>query len=86
MAFRLLRLGRRGHGAGGLVAGQRRDGGGDGRGGDARCDEQRAAEPRLSGETIEVDASHSIALSQPDAVADLIQTAVDRTSNVTSAV
>jgi pimeloyl-ACP methyl ester carboxylesterase len=41
---------------------------------------------RMGAETIEVDASHSIALSRPDAVADLIQTAVERTSAVTAAV
>ena len=41
---------------------------------------------RAGAQTIEVDASHSIALSQPEAVADLIQTAVDRTSAVTAAV
>src|ERR687894_1491617 len=35
---------------------------------------------RAGAETIEVDASHSIALSQPKAVADLIQTAVDATT------
>ena len=37
---------------------------------------------RAGAQTIEVDASHSIALSQPKAVADLIQTAVDATSMV----
>jgi pimeloyl-ACP methyl ester carboxylesterase len=41
---------------------------------------------RMAAETIEVDASHSIALSRPDAVADLIKTAVERTSAVTAAV
>ena len=35
---------------------------------------------RAGAEPIEVDASHSIALSQPKAVADLIQTAVDATA------
>ena len=31
---------------------------------------------RAGAQTVEVDASHSIALSQPQAVADLIRTAV----------
>ena len=35
---------------------------------------------RAGARTVEVDASHSIALSQPKAVADLIQTAVDATA------
>jgi hypothetical protein len=37
---------------------------------------------RVGAETIEVDASHSIALSQPNAVADLIRTAVNATNAV----
>jgi len=49
-------------------------------------DAERHMAQRAGAETIEVDASHSIALSQPDAVADLIQTAVNRTSTVTAAV
>src|SRR4051812_36371022 len=49
-------------------------------------DAERHMAKRAGAETIEVDASHSIALSQPDAVADLIQTAVNRTSAVTAAV
>jgi pimeloyl-ACP methyl ester carboxylesterase len=49
-------------------------------------DAERHMAQRAGAETIEVDASHSIALSQPEAVADLIQTAVERTSAVTVAV
>jgi pimeloyl-ACP methyl ester carboxylesterase len=49
-------------------------------------DAERHMARRAGAETIEVDASHSIALSQPDAVADLIQTAVHRTSAVTAGV
>jgi pimeloyl-ACP methyl ester carboxylesterase len=49
-------------------------------------DAERHMAQRAGAETIEVDASHSIALSQPEAVADLIQTAVHRTSTVTAAV
>jgi pimeloyl-ACP methyl ester carboxylesterase len=45
-------------------------------------DAERHMARRAGAETIEVDASHSIALSQPKAVADLIQTAVDATSMV----
>ena len=37
---------------------------------------------RAGAQPIEVDASHSIALSQPTAVADLIRTAVNATSAV----
>ena len=37
---------------------------------------------RASSKAIEVDASHSIALSQPKAVADHIRTALDATSAV----
>ena len=37
---------------------------------------------RAGAQTIEVDASHSIALSQPKAVADLIQTAINATTAV----
>src|SRR3954466_7390621 len=44
-------------------------------------DAERHMAQRAGAETIEVDASHSIALSQPEAVANLIQTAVDRTSS-----
>lgn len=43
-------------------------------------DAQRHMAHRAGADTIEVDASHSIALSQPDAVVGLIQTAVDATS------
>jgi pimeloyl-ACP methyl ester carboxylesterase len=49
-------------------------------------DAERHMAQRAGAETIEVDASHSIALSQPEAVADLIQTAVDRTSATAAAV
>ena len=38
---------------------------------------------RAGAQTIEVDASHSIALSQPGAVADLIRTAVAAVSSET---
>jgi|SRR5260370_15810743 len=37
---------------------------------------------RMGAKTIEVDASHSIALSQPTAVAELIRSAVEATSAV----
>src|ERR1700754_5036143 len=43
-------------------------------------DAERHMAHRAGAETIEVDASHSIALSQPTAVVELIQTAVDATS------
>ena len=43
-------------------------------------DAERHMASRMGAETIEVDASHSIALSQPKAVADLIKTAVRATS------
>ena len=43
-------------------------------------DAQRHMSARAGAETIEVDASHSIALSQPKAVADLIRTAVNAPS------
>jgi pimeloyl-ACP methyl ester carboxylesterase len=43
-------------------------------------DAERHMARRAGAETIEVDASHSIALSQPKAVVELIQTAVDATS------
>jgi pimeloyl-ACP methyl ester carboxylesterase len=43
-------------------------------------DAERHMAHRAGADTIEVDASHSIALSQPDAVVGLIQTAVDATS------
>ena len=44
-------------------------------------DAERQLARRAGAETIEVNASHSIALSQPDAVGELIQTAVDATSS-----
>ena len=43
-------------------------------------DAERHMAQRAGAETIEVEASHSIALSQPKAVVELIQTAVDATS------
>jgi pimeloyl-ACP methyl ester carboxylesterase len=43
-------------------------------------DAQRHMASRAGAETIEVEASHSIALSQPEAVVTLIQTAVDAKS------
>src|SRR4051812_35254646 len=43
-------------------------------------DAERHMAQRAGAETIEVEASHSIALSQPKAVVGLIQTAVDATS------
>ena len=46
-------------------------------------DAQRHMTHRAGAHTIEVDASHSIAVSQPDAVAELIQTAVNATAGVT---
>ena len=45
-------------------------------------DGERHMAKRMGANTIEVDASHSIALSQPKAVADLIRTAVSATSAV----
>ena len=45
---------------------------------------ERHMASRMGAKTIEVDASHSIALSQPAAVADLIRTAVRETSFTTS--
>ena len=45
-------------------------------------DAERHMAKRAGAQTIEVDASHSIALSQPKAVADLIHTAVNATSAV----
>jgi pimeloyl-ACP methyl ester carboxylesterase len=45
-------------------------------------DAERHMARRAGAETIEVDASHSIALSQPKAVAELIQTAVSATAAV----
>jgi pimeloyl-ACP methyl ester carboxylesterase len=48
-------------------------------------DGERHMAQRAGAQTIEVDASHSIALSQPTAVAELIRTAVDATSGVPSA-
>ncbi|HEX3317567.1 MAG TPA: alpha/beta hydrolase [Solirubrobacteraceae bacterium] len=47
-------------------------------------DAERHMYSRAGAQTSEVDASHSIALSQPDAVADLIRTAVGATSSVPS--
>jgi pimeloyl-ACP methyl ester carboxylesterase len=46
---------------------------------------QRHMASRMGAATTEVDASHSIALSQPTAVAEVIRTAVDSTSGVPSA-
>ena len=43
-------------------------------------DAERHMAQRAGAQTVEVDASHSIALSQPKAVAELIQTAVDATT------
>ena len=45
-------------------------------------DAERHMARRAGAETIEIEASHSIALSQPKAVADLIQTAVNATAAV----
>jgi len=45
-------------------------------------DAERHMARRAGAETIEVEASHSIALSQPKAIAELIQTAVNATSAV----
>jgi len=45
-------------------------------------DAERHMAQRAGAQTIEVDASHSIALSQPKAVSDLIRTAVDAASAV----
>jgi pimeloyl-ACP methyl ester carboxylesterase len=45
-------------------------------------DAERHMARRAGAETIEVEASHSIALSQPGAVVELIQTALDATSSV----
>jgi pimeloyl-ACP methyl ester carboxylesterase len=45
-------------------------------------DAERHMARRAGAHTVEVDASHSIALSQPTAVVDLIQTAVTTTSSV----
>ncbi|MEA2471395.1 MAG: hypothetical protein QOE38_2394 [Thermoleophilaceae bacterium] len=45
-------------------------------------DAQRHMTRRAGAQTIEVDASHSIALSQPKAVADLIEAGVNATSGV----
>ena len=49
-------------------------------------DAERHMARRAGAQTIEVDASHSVALSQPTAVAGLIRTAVEATSAVPSAV
>ncbi len=43
---------------------------------------QRHMASRMGAQTTEIDASHSIALSQPAAVAEFIRTAVDATSAV----
>ena len=48
-------------------------------------DAERHMAKRAGAQTIEIDASHSIALSQPTAVAELIRTAVETTSAVPSA-
>jgi pimeloyl-ACP methyl ester carboxylesterase len=48
-------------------------------------DAERHMARRAGAETVEVDASHSIALSQPDAVTELIVTAVNATSAASSA-
>jgi pimeloyl-ACP methyl ester carboxylesterase len=48
-------------------------------------DAERHMARRAGAETIEVDASHSIALSQPGAVTELIATAVKATSGAASA-
>jgi pimeloyl-ACP methyl ester carboxylesterase len=48
-------------------------------------DAERHMAKRAGAQTIEVDASHSIALSQPTAVAELIRTAVEATSAAPSA-
>src|ERR671914_166816 len=48
-------------------------------------DGERHMAQRAGAQTIEVDASHSIALSQPTAVADLIRTAVEATSGAPTA-
>jgi pimeloyl-ACP methyl ester carboxylesterase len=48
-------------------------------------DAERHMARRAGAQTIEVDASHSIALSQPKAVAELIQTAANAVSAVTVA-
>src|SRR5215207_6289033 len=47
-------------------------------------DAERHMAKRAGAQTIEVDASHSIALSQPAAVAELIRSAVEVTSAVTT--
>src|SRR3954470_13302286 len=48
-------------------------------------DAERHMAKRAGAQIIEVDASHSVALSQPAAVAELIRTAVEATSTVPSA-
>jgi hypothetical protein len=48
-------------------------------------DAERQMARRAGAETVEVEASHSIALSQPAAVTELIETAVKATSAVASA-
>jgi hypothetical protein len=47
-------------------------------------DAERHMALRAGAQPIEVDASHSMALSQPEAVADLIRTAVTAVSTETS--
>jgi pimeloyl-ACP methyl ester carboxylesterase len=47
-------------------------------------DGERHMATRMGAQTIEVDASHSVALSQPKAVAELIRSAVEVTSAVAS--
>jgi hypothetical protein len=47
-------------------------------------DGERYMAVRAGAQPIEVDASHSIALSQPKAVADLIRTAVTEVSTKTT--
>jgi hypothetical protein len=47
-------------------------------------DRERYMATRAGAQPIEVDASHSIALSQPKAVADLIRTAVTDVSTKTT--
>ena len=48
-------------------------------------DAERHMAKRAGAQIIEVDASHSIALSQPKAVSELIRTAVEATSSVSTA-
>jgi hypothetical protein len=48
-------------------------------------DAERHMAERAGAQTIEVDASHSIALSQPAAVSELIRSAVEATSGAPTA-